>query len=136
MEISKRHIAKSISWRLVGTVDTFLFAWFITEDLNDGIGLSAITTLTKTVWYYLHERFWFNSSVAESNRRHLMKTFSWRAIGTLDTLIFGWILTGDASVGVQIGLVETSSKLILYFIHEKFWYRSSFGLDAERSAKS
>ena len=46
MKISKRHIFKSISWRLIGTIDTFVFAWLITGDLNDGLNLSGITTFT------------------------------------------------------------------------------------------
>ena len=32
--ISKRHLAKSFTWRVIGTIDTFIFAWFVTGDLN------------------------------------------------------------------------------------------------------
>ena len=65
MKISKRHIAKSFSWRFIGTLDTFVFAWIITGDLNEGLNLSGITTFTKLVWYYIHERFWFNSLIKD-----------------------------------------------------------------------
>ena len=129
MKISKRHLAKSLSWRLIGTIDTLVFAWLITGDLNEGINLSGITAVTKLVWYYIHERSWFNSSTIDSNRRHIIKTFSWRTIGTIDTILFGWILTGNPLTGLKIGGIETVSKMVLYFGHEKLWYKINYGLD-------
>ena len=132
MKISKRHLAKSLSWRLIGTLDTFIFAWLITGNLNEGLNLSGITIITKLVWYYIHERLWYKSSVYNSNKRHLIKTFSWRAIGTLDTVLFGWLLTGNPMIGLKIGSAETISKMLLYFGHEKLWYRINFGLDRKK----
>ena len=127
--IRNRHIAKSFSWRFIGTLDTFVFAWIITGDLNEGLNLSGITTFTKLVWYYIHERFWFNSLIKDSNKRHIIKTFSWRGIGTIDTLFFGWLITGSPLTGLKIGGAETVSKMILYFGHEKLWYKINYGLD-------
>lgn len=135
MKISKRHIAKSFSWRFIGTLDTFVFAWIITGDLNEGLNLSGITTFTKLVWYYMHERFWFNSLIKDSNKRHIIKTFSWRGIGTLDTLFFGWLITGSPLTGLKIGGAETVSKMILYFGHEKLWYKINYGLDQRLKLK-
>ena len=135
MKFSKRHLAKSFSWRLIGTVDTFVFAWLITDDLNEGLSISGITTFTKLVWYYLHERWWFKSSVNDSNKRHIIKTFSWRGIGTLDTILFGWLFTGDPFTGLKIGGIETASKILLYFAHEKLWYKINFGLKRRNKAK-
>ena len=129
MKISKRHVAKSFSWRFIGTLDTFVFAWIITGDLNEGLNLSGITTFTKLVWYYIHERFWFNSLIKDSNKRHIIKTFSWRGISTIDTLLFGWLITGSPLTGLKIGGAETVSKMILYFGHEKLWYKINYGLD-------
>jgi uncharacterized membrane protein len=135
MKLNKRHLAKSISWRVIGTIDTFIFAWIITGDLNYGLNLSGITTITKLVWYYIHERLWIKSSVSNPNKRHIIKTFSWRAIGTIDTIFFGWILTGNPFTGLKIGGAETISKMILYFLHEKLWYKINFGLDKRNRAK-
>ena len=129
LKLSKRHILKSLSWRFIGTVDTFIFAFIITGDLNGGVKLSGITTITKLIWYYIHEQFWFKSSMADSNKRHIVKTFSWRFVGTIDTVLFGWILTGNPLIGLKIGLFETLSKMLLYFGHEKLWYKINFGLD-------
>ena len=43
---------------------------------------------------------------------------------------------GDGTQSVQIGRgAETVSKSVLYFLHEKMWYRLAFGLDKYRSNK-
>ena len=136
MKINKRHLAKAFSWRLIGTLDTFVFAWMISGDLNQGINISAITTITKLVWYYIHEQLWFRSNVIEANKRHIYKTFSWRAVGTLDTIIFSWIIIGDPLIGLTIGGAETVSKMILYFGHEKLWHKINFGLNKSKSQRN
>ena len=135
MKISKRHIVKSLTWRFIGTIDTLVFAWLITGDLSDGINISVITIFTKLVWYYMHERLWFNSSISNSNKRQIIKTFSWRGIGTLDTILFGWWITGNPFTGLKIGGIETASKMLLYFGHEKLWYKINYGLDIRNKAK-
>ena len=135
MKFSKRHFAKSLSWRLIGTVDTFVFVWLITGELNEGLSISGITTFTKLVWYYFHERLWFKSYVTDTNKRHIIKTFSWRGVGTLDTILFGWLITGNPFTGLKIGGIETASKMLLYFAHEKLWYKINFGLDRRKMSK-
>lgn len=64
-----------------------------------------------------------------SYKRHIAKTISWRIIGTLDTIILSWIITGNFKIGMAIGGVEIITKMILYFAHERVWYRfSKYGL--------
>ena len=133
MKINKRHIAKTISWRLIGTLDTMFLSWFISGDLTIGLKIGAFELITKMLLYYFHERLWFNSSFENSNKRHIFKTFSWRAIGTLDTILLGWLITGNPLTGIKIGGFEVLSKLLLYYGHEKFWYRINFGLDIRNS---
>jgi uncharacterized membrane protein len=135
LKISKRHIAKSLTWRFVGTLDTFIVGWLITGDLIEGLNLSSITIFTKLVWYYLHERLWFSSSISDSNKRHIIKTFTWRGVGTLDTVLFGWLITGNPFMGLKIGGLETVSKMLLYFGHEKLWYKINYGLDKRNRAQ-
>lgn len=65
-----------------------------------------------------------------SYKRHLLKTISWRVIGTLDTMILSAIITGSWEMGLTIGGVEVFTKMILYFLHERAWYRfSDFGVE-------
>ena len=54
--------------------------------------------------------------------RSLLKTISWRIVGTLDTMVLGWIITGDPLLGLKIGTLELFTKMILYYFHERAWY--------------
>ena len=68
LKISKRHVAKSLSWRFIGSLDTLLFAWLITGSFSEGLNVSLVTTFTKLIWYYLHEHVWFKSNMSDSNK--------------------------------------------------------------------
>ena len=59
--------------------------------------------------------------------RSLLKTISWRIVGTLDTMLLGWLITGSATVGLKIGALELFTKFILYYFHERIWLQSKFG---------
>lgn len=43
-------------------------------------------------------------------KRSLAKTVSWRVIGTMDTIIISWIITGTLALAFSIGAVELVSK--------------------------
>ena len=62
-----------------------------------------------------------------SLKRHVLKTITWRIIGTIDTMILGWIITGNALTGVKIGGMEVITKMALYFLHERVWFKINFG---------
>ena len=36
-------------------------------------------------------------------KRHLLKTITWRIIGTIDTVVIGWVVSGDPLIGLTIG---------------------------------
>ena len=63
-----------------------------------------------------------------SKKRHLLKTITWRIVGTIDTIVIGGLITGDWTIGLSIGGIEVISKMILYYIHERVWYKSKFGV--------
>ena len=64
-----------------------------------------------------------------SYKRHVAKTISWRVIGTLDTIILSGIITGSWKLGMAIVGVEVITKMVLYFLHERAWYKfSKFGV--------
>ena len=65
-----------------------------------------------------------------SYKRHIAKTISWRIIGTIDTVVLSGIVTGSWQLGLTIGGIEVITKMILYFFHERAWYKfSKFRLD-------
>ena len=68
-----------------------------------------------------------------SYKRHLAKTITWRIVGTIDTILLSWLITGNLAVGLTIGGVEVMTKMILYFTHERIWYKwIKFGLTQEK----
>lgn len=129
----KRHIAKTLTWRLVGTLDTIIISVLITGSPLIGLKIGFSEVVTKMVLYYLHERFWFRIPMQESSRRHLFKTVSWRMIGTIDTVVLSWIISGNPLMGLKIGSVEVVTKMVLYYLHERVWYNINFGLVSRRS---
>ena len=63
-----------------------------------------------------------------SVKRHVAKTITWRIVGTIDTMLIGWLITGDAMTGLKIGGVEVLTKMILYYFHERMWFKINLGL--------
>ena len=55
----KRHIAKTLTWRILATTDTFLIAWFITGEWNWAGAIAGMEVVTKMFLYYFHERAWY-----------------------------------------------------------------------------
>ena len=62
-----------------------------------------------------------------SKTRCILKTISWRIVGTLDTIALGWFITGDPTVGLKVGGLELITKFILYYIHERLWIKNKYG---------
>lgn len=65
---------------------------------------------------------------AEKGYRSVVKTITWRILGTIDTIIISWVIVGNFRFAVSIGGVELFTKMFLYYFHERLWTRSSFGL--------
>jgi uncharacterized membrane protein len=63
-----------------------------------------------------------------SKTRTILKTISWRIVGTLDTMALGWIITGSPLVGLKIGALELVTKFVLYYLHERIWLKSKYGI--------
>ena len=62
-----------------------------------------------------------------SRKRHILKTLTWRIVGTIDTMLLGWLITGSPLVGLKIGALELFTKFALYYFHERIWLRCKFG---------
>lgn len=146
-----RSIAKAISWRTIGSLDTLLLSYLMITYIGPFFGLEAspgeaieaasyiaITEIiTKIFIYYFHERFWvwmsWGTSVVdgrrkETFRRTTTKTFTFRTIATLDTMLLAWFFTGNIQTAMSIGALEIFTKLTLYFFHERIWARLPFGI--------
>ena len=65
--------------------------------------------------------------VVEKHYRSLLKAVSWRATGTLDTILISFLITGKIKLAVSIGLVEVFTKISLFYVHERIWNKISLG---------
>jgi len=58
---------------------------------------------------------------SEKPIRSIVKAISWRIIGTLDTMVISWIITGELAIALSIGSIEVVTKMVLYYGHERIW---------------
>lgn len=64
---------------------------------------------------------------SEKPLRSVIKALSWRLIGTLDTLVVSYFLTGKIGLATSIASVDFVTKLVLYFFHERIWNKIKWG---------
>ena len=55
----KRHMLKTVTWRIVATVITILIVYFFSGDFTIALNIGLIEVFIKMLAYYFHERFWF-----------------------------------------------------------------------------
>lgn len=66
-------------------------------------------------------------------RRHFAKALSWRVIGSLDSLVIAWVVTGSFEIGAILGGAKLITATVLYYIHERIWYKHiKFGIREEK----
>ena len=68
--------------------------------------------------------------VQEGRRRSLAKAVSWRALGSADTFVLSWVITGSPLAAGSIATAETFTKVVLYYLHERAWSLSFWGRKA------
>ncbi len=66
-------------------------------------------------------------STGEKPIRSVVKSLSWRTIGTLDTILISWVITGKLDLAFSIGGIELVTKMVLYFFHERLWNSIKWG---------
>lgn len=57
----------------------------------------------------------------ECPTRSLVKALSWRALGTLDTVLISWLISDRWDIAFSIGSIELLTKTFLYYFHERIW---------------
>ena len=54
-----RHIAKTISYRLISTAIGFITMWVVSGSIKVGAAFGVAELLWKPIQYYIHERVWY-----------------------------------------------------------------------------
>lgn len=134
----KRSLIKSLTWRLLGSIDTFILSLIIinyssekyTYDL--ALYIASFEIITKTILYYFHERIWNIFKIGRLKEkvrrgRSLFKAMTWRIIASLDTFFLSYIITGRFDWATSIAIFEIITKAIIYYFHERAWNRVKWG---------
>jgi uncharacterized membrane protein len=61
--------------------------------------------------------------IDHSLKRHILKTISYRILGTLTTVIVAYSLGASLKVSSMLGVGELVLKPVIYFFHERVWYK-------------
>lgn len=73
------------------------------------------------------KRDYKEDSLSDSPTRSVVKSISWRILGTVDTILISWIVTGESTLAFSIGSIELLTKMVLYFFHERIWNTIKWG---------
>jgi uncharacterized membrane protein len=127
-----RSLIKGISWRIIGTIDTFFIAYFYFGDFKLAAPIAATEVLTKIFLFYLHERVWNlinwgRISNKSSHVRSLVKGISWRFFGSIDTMIISFLYSGNSLNSIKVGGTEVLTKVGLFYMHERLWALIKWG---------
>lgn len=57
-EAHSRSLIKAVSWRILGSIDTFVISYFVTGKLVFAASIASVETFTKVALFYGHERAW------------------------------------------------------------------------------
>jgi uncharacterized membrane protein len=63
----------------------------------------------------------------ETRRRSVAKSISWRIFAAIITACVVWAMTGQVEFAAKIGLIDTTVKLLIYFLHERVWNKINYG---------
>ena len=66
VDLQKRIIVKTLTWRVTASLTTFIIAWILTGDLLIGVSIGSIEAIAKIFLYYFHERIWNNINWAKN----------------------------------------------------------------------
>jgi uncharacterized membrane protein len=65
--------------------------------------------------------------LGETHTRTVIKAVSWRVIASLTTMTIIYVLTREWVLTVGAGVVEASSKMLFYYLHERAWGKIGWG---------
>lgn len=127
-----RSLVKGISWRTIGSIDTFVISYYFFGKVSVALPIAVVEVFTKIILYFLHERLWNQISYLResnplSNIRSLLKGISWRAFGTIDTIFISWIISGNPLGALKVGTSEVFTKIFLFYLHERVWRLIKWG---------
>ena len=78
------------------------------------------------------------SDRADKPIKSFLKALSWRVVGTIDTMVISYFITGHLTMAISIGSAEVITKTVLYYFHERVWahiHRLKLNLPVNKKSK-
>ncbi|MDH3323038.1 MAG: DUF2061 domain-containing protein [Flavobacteriaceae bacterium] len=154
-ETKRRSAAKSITWRILASIDTAIISYVLTGSFKIAISIGVIENIVKIVIYFFHERAWnlvkWGKSINGSDKdkpediksRSIVKAISWSFVGALTTIAIAYALSIPIKTSILIGVIEVFTRFLFYFLHERLWNKikwgkrvSDHGMEREENKKS
>ncbi|MCC7016532.1 MAG: DUF2061 domain-containing protein [Rhodospirillales bacterium] len=70
-----------------------------------------------------------------TRRRSVLKAITWRGVALVDTLLIGYLVTGNWLWAGSIASLEILTKMFLYYLHERAWAHVEWGMRAKVPAR-
>jgi uncharacterized membrane protein len=135
----KRHIVKSITWRVFSFFTTYFLVLLIfhkeenAADIASGIAIGEF--FFKMVLYLAHERIWYHINFdfdIVSRVRHIAKSITWRILGSFVTFALALFFNKNhpemTTMATKVVVAELFLKVIVYYWHERIWYHIKYGV--------
>ena len=71
-----------------------------------------------------YERKW---DLSDTTRRSLVKTITWRVLGSTSTFTIAYLITGRFDASSAIAVAQMIINTFLYLFHERVWSRINWG---------
>jgi len=127
VETQKRTLAKTVTFKILAMMVTYLTALFFTSNKETAFYVLVANSITTLLGFYIHERVWARFDDADSHKRTLIKTITYKLwIFTIGTLT-KWAVVGDFITALSIGITKNLITAVIYYIHERLWLKSSWG---------
>ena len=79
------------------------------------------------VYIFIYFNLYLGDLMPSTNKRSLMKAFTYRISGTIWTFGIAWAITGSLAIGGWIALAEAVVKVGYYWLHERIWKKIKWG---------
>ena len=63
----------------------------------------------------------------DTRKRTLTKAFLWQILGLVVMALIGWTVTGSATLGGGLALMNATVGFVTYFLYERIWARIDWG---------
>jgi len=94
-----------------------------TKDLIDGVGFKHHVTIEDAIVEYSVD-YTLIKNRQKFLYKDILKTITYRILGTSVTFGIGFFSTGNLNVAVALGFSDLVLKPIIYFVHERLWHLS------------